>query len=177
MFKLLTETEKQKVTHEYLMRRTIVMLCAFILVFVIGIIGLFPSYTLSNIRYTEALERTRVVGSAQQRNDDLALQVWLKEINYRLNILSPALDTDRPSILIEQILGQKGAAIIITSFSLVKAKDKVSISVNGVAADRQSLIVFENRVNALEIFSKIVSPISNLAKDKDIDFRIQLMPL
>ncbi|HKZ42443.1 MAG TPA: hypothetical protein VJ044_15885, partial [Candidatus Hodarchaeales archaeon] len=88
MFKLLTEEERQKVAHEYAMRRLIVMLCALILVLVVGIIGLFPSYLLSNVHRIMALERTKIVGSAEQRNEDLGLQVWLEEINRKLQLLS-----------------------------------------------------------------------------------------
>jgi len=165
MFKLLTEEERQKVAHEYAMRRLIVMLCALILVLVVGIIGLFPSYLLSNVHRIMALER---------RNEDLGLQVWLEEINRKLQLLSPALDTDRPSHLIKKILDQKNEGIIITGFSSIKAKDKTNLSVSGVSANRQSLITFENRIASLSDFSEVVSPISNLAKDKDINFQIRL---
>jgi len=43
-----------------------------------------------------------------------------------------------------------------------------------VSANRQSLITFENRIASLSDFSEVVSPISNLAKDKDINFQIRL---
>ena len=174
MFKLLTEEERQKVAHEYAMRRLIVMLCALILVLVVGIIGLFPSYLLSNVHRIMALERTKIAGSAEQRNEDLGLQVWLEEINRKLQLLSPTLDTDRPSHLIKKILDQKNEGIIITGFSSIKTKDKTNLSVSGVSANRQSLITFENRIASLSDFSEVVSPISNLAKDKDINFQIRL---
>src|SRR3989344_4610462 len=151
MFKLLTEEERQKVAHEYAMRRLIVMLCALILVLVVGIIGLFPSYLLSNVHRIMALERTKIAGRAEQRNEDLSLQVWL-----------------------EKILDQKNEGIIITGFSSIKTKDKTNLSVSGVSANRQSLITFENRIASLSDFSEVVSPISNLAKDKDINFQIRL---
>ncbi|MBI2674053.1 MAG: hypothetical protein HYX23_02105 [Candidatus Zambryskibacteria bacterium] len=177
MFQLLTEEERRKVGHEYVVRRTIVLLCAFVLALAVGIIGLFPSYTLSSIRRLEALERTKAVGSARQRNDDLGLQVWLEEINLKLKLLSPALDTDRPSNFIDKILDQKSAGILITDFSLAKSIDKVDISINGVAANRQSLITFKDRLNSSGNFSNVVSPISNLTKDKNIDFQITFSPL
>jgi hypothetical protein len=177
MFQLLTEDERRKVRHEYIVRRTIVMLCAFVLVLVVGIIGLFPSYTLSNVRQLEALRHIKIVDSARQRNDDLDLQAWLEDINLKLKLLSPALDTDRPLNSIDKILDQKGAGILITDFSLVKSTDKVDISINGVATNRQSLITFKDRLNSSGNFSNVVSPISNLAKDKDIDFQITFSPL
>src|SRR3990167_9368714 len=176
MFKLLTEEERQKVAHEYAMRRAIVILLTLILVLVVGIIGLLPSYVLSNARENEALERMRIMCSVGEREDDATLQVWLKETNRKLQVLSPALDTDRPSDFIEKILDQRITGIAVTDFSWARAKDKVILSINGVATSRQSLITFENRINSSKYFSEVALPISNLAKDKDIDFQIKLSP-
>jgi hypothetical protein len=117
MFKLLTDEEKQKVAHEYTVRRAIVVLLALILVLVVGIIGLLPSYIFSDARQNEVLERTRIMGSVGQRGDEEDLQTWLRETNRKLQILSPELDTDRPSIFIERILDQKVAGARITGFS------------------------------------------------------------
>ena len=63
--------------------------------------------------------------------------------------------------------------VTLTNFSWMKVKDKTNLAVNGVAPDRQTLIVFENRINASGYFSEVVLPISNLAQDKDIDFQIK----
>lgn len=176
MFKLLTEEERRKVAHEYAMHRAIVVLLALILVLVVGIIGLLPSYVLSNARENEALERTRIMGGSGQRGDDTTLQVWLGETNQKLQVLSPALDTDRPSDFIEKILDQRITGIAVTGFSWVRTKDKITLSVNGVATSRQSLITFENHINSSGYFSEVTLPISNLAKDRDIDFQIKFSP-
>lgn len=176
MFKLLTEEQRQKVAREYARRRAIIILSALIIVLVAGIIGLLPSYVLSEARQNEALERTKVMDSAGQREDRSDLQVWLKETNRKLQVLSPALDTDRPSDFIEGILGQKIAGIRLTDFSLVRMKEETTLSINGMARDRQTLITFENRINSSGYFSEVALPISNLAKDKDIDFQIKFKP-
>ena len=65
MFKLLTEEEKYKVAHEYAVRRVIVVLFALVLVVAVGIIGLLPSYVLSNARYNEAFERTKNLNNSE----------------------------------------------------------------------------------------------------------------
>ncbi|MDO8569625.1 MAG: hypothetical protein Q7R89_02520 [bacterium] len=177
MFKLLTEEERYKVAHEYVIRRAIVILCALILVAAVGIAGLLPSYVLSNARQNEALERTRIMNSSGEKGDKLELQTWLKETNHKLQVLSPVLDTDRPSDFIDRILDQRITGVSITSFSWARAKDKITLSVNGVALDRQSLIVFENRIRSSGSFSEVTLPISNLAKDRNIDFQIKFSPL
>ena len=176
MFKLLTDEEKQKVAHEYSVRRAVVVLLALILVLVVGIIGLLPSYILSDARQNEVLERTRIMGSVGQRGDEKDLQTWLRETNRKLQILSPELDTDRPSIFIERVLDQKVLGARITGLSWIRAEDKITLSVNGVALDRQALIAFENSINSSGYFSEATLPISNLARDRNIDFQIKFSP-
>lgn len=173
MFKLLTEEERRKVVHAYTTHRTIVMLLALIGVLVVGIIGLLPSYVLSHAREDEALERTRIASDSVEKEDNATLQAWLEETNRKLQVLSPTLDTERPSDFIEKILDQRIAGITITGFSWVKVKDKITLSASGVATSRQSLITFENRINSSKHFSEVALPISNLAKDRDIDFQIK----
>ena len=177
MFKLLTDEEKQKVTHEYTLRRAIVMLFAFIMVSVVGIIGLLPSYILSSARENEVIERTRIMERAGERGDKLELQAWLRETSRELEVLSPKLDTDRPSDFIKRILDQRVTGLRITGLSWAKVEDKIALSVSGVALDRQTLITFEDRINASGYFSEVILPISNLARDRDIDFQIKFSPV
>ena len=153
------------------------MLCGLVLGCLIGVIGLLPSYVLSNARLNEVLERTRIINSLGRGDDEPDLRGWLLETNQKLRILSPKLDTDRPSDVIEKIVDQSLKGLRITGFLWTKVEGGITLSVNGVAQDRQTLITFENRLNASKYFSNVTLPISNLAKDKDIDFQIKFSPL
>jgi hypothetical protein len=176
MFKLLTVEEENKVRQEYIMRRAIVMLSALIFVLVVGIIGLLPSYVLSNARQNEVLERMRIAGNSEQSKEDLSLQAWLTKINNELRVLSPKLDADKPSDFIEKILSSKNTGIQITGFSWKRAEAETSLSVSGIARDRQTLIAFQNSINLSGNFSDIDLPISDLAENKNIDFQIKFLP-
>lgn len=178
MFKLLTEEGREKVMNEYATRRTIVMLLSLILVLVIGIIGLLPSYILSNIRQKEAVERVRILSSSNLGGKDgVELKAWLEETNHRLKALTPSLDKDRPSIFVNQVLENKPEGVSINGFSWLRVKDKITFSVNGVAKDRQKLVTFENGISSSGHFSNVTLPISDLAKDKDIAFQIKFSPI
>lgn len=173
MFKLLTDKTKEKVMHEYVLRRMIVIMCSLIAVFFIGIIGILPSYVLSNARQNEVLERTRVMNSIGQEGGKPDLENWLLQTNERLRELSPKLDTDRPSDFVDKVISQSLKGVRITGFSWIKTGDSIVLSVGGVATDRQTLLMFERRLNASGYFSEVTLPISNLVKDKDIDFQIK----
>ena len=176
MFKLLTEEGREKVGREYRTRRVVVLLVLLVQVLAIGIIGLLPSYILSSARQDEVLERTRIMEKAGQRGNEAELQEWLAKTKRGLQVLNPKLDTDRPSDFIKKILDQKLARVRITSLSWIKANNKIKFSVSGVAPDRQTLIAFENRINASGYFSEVSLPISNLAKEKNIEFQIKFSP-
>lgn len=176
MFKLLTKEEKQKVTHEYARRRTIIMLAAFTLIFLVGIIGLLPSYILSSARHNEAFERVRIMGSTGQAEDEVRLQAWLTEINRKLQVLSPKLDTNRPSDFIEEVIERQITGISLTDFLWTRAGDKTELSISGIASDRQTLVAFEDSLNASGSFSEITLPVSDLAQNKNINFQIKFLP-
>lgn len=176
MYKLLPDDERQKVAREYSLRRVAVMLQALALVLVVVIVGLFPSYILSNLRKQEVAERIRVESVGEDAVESRNLRTWLNSLNLKLKVLSPALDQERLSLVLESVLSEKSLGIKLTNFVLSKSSDKVSLSISGTASDRQSLVSFQTRLNASGDFSQVTLPVSNLAKDRNIPFQLKLVP-
>ena len=174
MFKLLTEEHKVKVRKEYSSRLIVVVLSAFVFVLITGLIGLMPSYILSDIKYREvaSLAEDAALGGSEKNEDE----IWFEKMKLRLNILNPDFDTDRPSEFVEKVIGERGTGIRLAGFSWIKGKDDVSLMVRGVADTRQDLIAFEERVKASEEFSNVSLPISNLASDSNIEFSLTFNP-
>ncbi|MDO8565293.1 MAG: hypothetical protein Q7R67_01580 [bacterium] len=176
MYKLLPDEERVRVAAEYSRRRVVVVLLTLILVIIVAMVGLFPSYLLSNARQREVLERGRIMGELDLDEDEAQLQSWLSNLNLKLRALSPALDRDRPSALVEEVVRGKTDGIRITTFGWNKEEKLISLSISGVARDRQALIALENSLNASGHFETVELPISNLARDKDINFQVKLSP-
>lgn len=177
MFKLVTEQEKQKIWREYVRRRSVVIIISLISILVIGIIGLLPSYILSSIRYSETLELSEIIEGAGVKEEESSFQAWFVETNRRLTALSPGSNVDRPSDFIKKVLDQKTNNISILNFSWKKVDGKVTSSISGIASDRQSLVTFRDNLISSGDFSGVDLPVSDLAKDKDIDFQIKFSPL
>lgn len=173
MFKLLTEEERQKVAREYIVRRTVVILGILSIVLIVAVVGLMPSFTLSNARQNEVAERMKIADNFTLEGDEVNLQNWLVSINNKLEILSPSLDTDRPSEFIDKVLGQNRAGIVIDGFSWRKDGDSIDLSVSGVASSRQALVAFEDSLSSSDYFSEVSLPISNLAQDRNINFQVR----
>jgi hypothetical protein len=174
MYKLLTEEAKKKAEKEYSSRRLSLILMALVVVLVIELAGLFPSFILSSARKIELEERVRLMDISTSTETTVDPTLWLNTINTKLTLLSPALDNARPSDAIEKVISKKSPGIRITSFSWEDDKGRMMISVSGVAQDRQSLLAFENSLNSSKYFSEVTLPVSNLAKDRDINFQLKL---
>lgn len=177
MFKLLTDESREKVSQEYKTRRLIVIILALILIAVIAIIGLMPSYILSNSREQEATEHLKLTAEIDNQEEGRELRTWLTDTNKKLVTLAPSLDVDRPSDFIEDVIDLKPVGAKITSFSWSKIKDKVILSVSGTASDRQNLLRFENNIKNSILFSDVTLPISDFANDRDISFQIKFSPI
>jgi hypothetical protein len=122
MYKLLTEEKKAMLTRVYAQRRIVVILVAIDVVIIVGMVGLLPSYVLSDVRRQEVAERTKIMGALSSSEGEQELHAWLKSLNAKLKVLSPTEDTDRPSELIENILGERSDGIRLTNFYWVQRK-------------------------------------------------------
>ncbi len=74
--------------------------------------------------------------------------------------------------IIDRILGEKPASVGLTTFSLVSVGTERRLVVSGVAQNRESLVLFSRRLEAMELFSAVDLPISNLSQRADIEFSI-----
>ena len=161
----------------YAERRAVVMLGCLTLALATFIIGLMPSYLLSSAREKEVLERMQIMEHVGLRGDEEMLQAWLEITKQELQLLAPQLDTDnRPSQFIESVVAERVNGVSINSFSRVAAKNKVSLSISGVAVDIQALITFENHIQSSERFAVVSLPVSDLAQNRNIGFQIKFAP-
>ncbi len=171
MFKLITEEEESKLMREYSARRTVVILLVLSAVLTVGFVGLLPSYLLSQARKSETLERHRVssiLGGTEGKDS----KAWLARTNEKIANLTPEPDTETPSYFMGALIRAKASAISINTLSWNSKSRKLSVS--GIAVDRRALIQFEEALNALGLFSSVLLPVSNLAKESDINFSIEL---
>ena len=176
MYKLLPPEQKEVVEREYHARRAIVILIALIAVIVVGMVGLFPSYLLSTSRHEEVLERTRLAGDLSPAAAEAEITQWLESLNLRLQTFSDLREPARPSLSVEAVLESREAGVRLTSFDWKKQGGAITLLVSGIARDRQSLLSFEESLESSGRFASVELPVSNLAKERDIDFQIKLAP-
>ena len=176
MFNLLPENEKKKILQEYALRRYIVILMFFFVSGIISVIVIFPSNFLSILKATEiegqikAVNKSSILGEAEKLNQTL------KDTNLKLTALQVPSNAISIEDVLQKVLNKKTSDIKIRSFSYKKSVETgaSTVVITGTASDRESLSQFVNNLGHEALFTKVNLPVSNLTKNKNPDFTIQL---
>ncbi|RJQ30817.1 hypothetical protein C4572_03585 [Candidatus Parcubacteria bacterium] len=113
-----------------------------------------------------------------ERKDKIAsldLEADIKKINRRIKFIGSG-ETEKLSSLFGRVIEKRNSGMAITSlaFKQGEMESPGKMTIMGHAARREQLISFENHLKREFGDQKVVSPISNLTKDKDLDFVIFL---
>jgi len=177
MFKLLTETASGLIEKEYKSRRLVVMFFGLSVVFLIGSISLIPAFVLGRARLHEANLRNESLKLLPSSQDGFALEKWLADVNQKVSLFSKGTDQNKPYELFMKIIEVKPSGISLKKLGWLVDVEKLNIVVGGTAKDRQALLSFEAALNDTKKFSKAAVPVSNFARDKDIDFEFTVSPV
>ncbi|MDB5266808.1 MAG: hypothetical protein JWN89_623 [Parcubacteria group bacterium] len=177
MFKLLNDETRIIAVKEYSRRRMVVILFLFCTLVLIAIFGIFPSYTVSSSRKEIAMSRIEVLKKSPSSEDGRTLEKWLGLTNKKLTVLSPDASTDEPYEIFQKIIAAKPAGVSLLGLRWDKTGTAVTISLSGIARDRQALLALQEALNSSKSFSKAVLPVSSFAKDKDLEFELSISPI
>lgn len=179
MFTIITEQYAKILRRDYRIRLTSVLLFGVSIAFIIGICALIPSYMLSKEKLASASQdlqslktRREESGAARQEKEIFASRDLINKVNSHVSPI--ALYS-----VVESIVSARSSGISLTRMSVdtgaaTAAKDALgTISVSGVARDRDSLIAFKHNLEKNGRFTKVELPLSDLAKSRNIDFSIK----
>ncbi len=173
MYKLLPEAAKEIVGREYSGRRAALSLLVLIVVLIIGVVGLFPAYIGAKAKRIEIEERVKVSGNSAISTENENFKSWLKNINMKLELLSPSLTQDA-SEAVALAIGAKPSGVRIATLNWRVEEGSAVLLVSGVSDNRQALLDFENNLNDSGYFAQVSLPLSSLAKGSDIPFQVNL---
>lgn len=174
MINLLPEFQKKKLRTEYILRFFSVLFVFTSVVMVSAIIFLFPSYFISQLDEKTALDKVKIIRQSSETDEIVQINIELKVVQQKLGVLSKSDETVSISELTNAIISH-AKGITINGFSYAKSKDNGAwvISISGIANKREDLRAFEQNLEKDENFSEVELPVSNLAKDRDINFNIK----
>jgi Tfp pilus assembly protein PilN len=172
MFNLLPDDEKSRIITEYRVRRNAVAASFVLALGLIGMISILPSLIISE---TKASELESAIASAEQAlsGDSESLDKSIAVLKQKVALLDPAKAV-LPTEGFAAVAAVRGTDIRISGFSFkaAQAKEPAVISIEGIAATRNGLSDFVERLRQTGRFEKVDLPVSNLAKDRNSDFSI-----
>lgn len=142
--------------------------------FIINIILLFPSYISLRTEKATYKSESDALSKQIEVKDKEGLTVTMNQIQSDLSLVKP--DETEIYRAINAILNQTTTQISILSLNYTRGgKSPSSISIQGIAKDRASLLTFSNNLKKELLFTSVDLPVSNLAKQTDVKFNLTLL--
>ncbi|MDP3645652.1 MAG: hypothetical protein Q8R25_01050 [bacterium] len=173
MTNLLPIGDRKGVSKEFLARLAAAALIVVGLAEAILIVLVAPSYFLARSRI-EAAEKEHVSLEKLSPAKDPAIATFLSTTKAKIDAAVANEQPDAMSTTLANIVTLKGAGIHILGFkSESKGAGSSVVTVNGIAADRDALLRFKERIEREATWGAVDLPVSSYAKDRDINFVIQ----
>ena len=174
---LLPEENKILFKKYYLKRFFAVFGVLIFSIIAVGSIVLMPMYSLILSHKSDLKAELAAYLKKDAELADSVAALEIKKLNNRLNFAENYGKDKKLSGIFKNILVQKNSGIKITFFSYekgAKQDDKDKVFLSGKAKKRDDLITFESRLKKELRVSEVISPVSNLIKEKDSDFSLTL---
>ena len=173
MFTLLPEDYKKRIVKDYRSRLTNVGLLLFIGAFFAGIILLIPSLAFVGSKKTELLSEKMLLETDIAEKNSNNLAEALSSIRTDLVVLQR--EEVSPTDFIKKIIGVKTPAIKINEIHYTLTEDTAgTFTISGLALLRKDLTSFTKSLETIPGVILVDLPISNLAKDANLPFTIQI---
>ena len=178
MFNLLPDSLKDEIKKEYKLRR-LVMAALFIFILqAASLIFLFPSWIVSAAKEKDLKSQVAALDSSKKDSNLSTLRPFLKNINTELGLIDKSLDYPKILPVINSIISKKNKLIKLSEIDFtIVGTSTANVSIKGFSSNRESLVNFKSSMESSGVFRSVDLPISNLAKDKDIDFNINAVYL
>ena len=175
MFNLLQDNLKEKIKADYKFRRLSVFLSFIIFLQVSFLIFLLPSWIISLFREREAISQIEKMNqSLLSQNKDSVASI-ITGTNAKLNIINNILNYPEVIPIVNVILSNKTSSIYLNGLTYTSTNASTSVlTIQGISLTRESLVSFVKNLEKSGAFKVVDLPVSNLAKDKNISFSINL---
>ena len=178
MINLLPIEEKKKIHRDYVFRLLAVALGVVSVSAVIGIVTLFPSYFISDFQKRAAIEEAERTRKTNAEGDQENIASLLKEAQQKLEILSPESEKVFLRTIFDTAIGYKPDTVALTGMVYQEGSEgKLTFIMNGIADNREDLLVFSQNLKRDALFDDVELPVSNLAKDRNINFTLTVVSM
>lgn len=180
MINLLPKKEKKRLYREYLIRLVTLYIFFIIIISTVALLLLSPSYYLVHLKGNILEEQAKAYEKDSTDEAQSSTKIALVDIQEKLLILSDGGDDVMLHEIISTIINGAGNGVSVTNVAYRNSgqEDVMSnITIKGVADRRESLRAFSQYIEDYEKVSSVDLPVSSLAKERDIDFEINIKGL
>lgn len=174
MFKLLPEEQKKLVKREYYLRIITTSLFLLLLATILASAFLYPIGILSSYKVKVARETLDSGQADEILSGENSLGPVLKTAKDELDMLNQFQPAVSWYLLLGRLINEKPKGVVINHFDLAKGKtvNELLIKFSGLSDSREALLSLVKNLERQSIFSKIILPVSDLTKNKDIVFSL-----
>lgn len=123
----------------------------------------------------ESMTLINITNKIMSSKDSTSIASIISDTNTKLNIISKIMLYPKVLPLVDIILSNKISTIRINQMSYTSGKESsATINLGGISDTRDSLVLFVKKLEASKAFKEVNLPVSNFAKNKDIDFSISM---
>lgn len=175
MFNDLPENLKKEVRSQYYIRLCIVAGLLLLLVHIVSMFFIFPSWILSTVKKQELESTLFALTESEKTVHDASTSESISSTNKILRTLNTTFQYPHTFPFFNTILSFKKPGIQLSKFSYSsKSATDAAISLEGIASTREILVSFVKDLKSSGAFTAVDLPVSNLAKDTNIDFLINI---
>ncbi len=173
MFTLLSPIQKKQLMRQYRLRLFSVVVLFASLIFIISAVLLLPSYLTLKLEKSRLITTNDLLTEEIRKQGDKGLAQTLREIRAMSTLaaidnteifkaLGSVLEARTPDIKFQSVKYKRGDA------------EQSTLTLTGTAAKRTDLTELRDKLKKDPLFASVELPISNLAKETNVEFTIAL---
>jgi hypothetical protein len=173
MSNLIPQFAKKKITTEYWLRVITAWFFLWGSALLVATVLLFPVYIFTNVQINVNSEAAATAEASVESYESVAFDLEKATLQSRYIIEDSR--RNKAHQYLDLIVTNEGTGIEINQISFSQgAQGLQPLIINGQAENRESLAALRDRLLAEEVVAQADLPISNLARDRDIDFTISV---
>lgn len=171
---LLPKQHKEDLRKGFKLRFLITALFVVSAAFCLGLIMLLPAYFLTPGRFIEMASENFYLDDDAPLASEILVQP--ERIDAKLKFLQAHLSQPASTEIFSGIVLALPSGVSLDSIALSRGTGEKGtiVSVSGNAPSRESLVTFSSALRESGLFAEVDVPVSNLAKDRDLPFSIEM---
>ncbi len=182
MINLLPASEKNEIRKEYRLRALTTFFAMLFAALLVTVFSFLPTYFFALSRHEAFLSESQSDAMREQVSRAKDMETTVLETNKKIDALKSGASAPRVKDIFLEILESKSGGIAITGLSYdfssgsgKGATNVGTVGITGRSSDRATLLAFKDALAQKKEFGAVDLPISNLVKDTNLDFSINLV--